>query len=266
MRLFVSNPDRAAIFAAASRLLQYPDQDLLDRLDTFDLLASRLPGRARKPLLDFIRYLRGTQLLELQASYVETFDLRKRNCLDLTFPRAGDTRRRGMALWDFADLYRRHGYTQTTGDLPDYLPAVLELAALAAPEDREPFETLVRYRPEIVLLRTSLQADSSPYANVLRALEFALPRPGAAVLELARRLAEEGPPGERVGVAPDIVWLGANADASQTGQMPPGATSGSGVPVDEPDTAGMSIDGCEINPIDATGICPIDMAEELEAR
>jgi nitrate reductase molybdenum cofactor assembly chaperone NarJ/NarW len=238
MRPSISDADRTGVFAVASRLLQYPDQELLDCLDPVQEIAGRLNAGARKPLLDFVAYLRGAPLLELQASYVETFDLRNRNCLDLTFPRTGDTRRRGMALWDFSDLYRRHGYSQTSGDLPDFLPALLELAAEAEPEDREPFETLVRHRPEVTLLRASLEADASPYAGVLRALEFMLPKPSAEMRELARRLAEEGPPKELAGVAPDFVWLGEN---------PPG---------------GMTACGMDTEGIDDTEL----MAVQLEAR
>jgi nitrate reductase delta subunit len=238
MRWAVSDADRAAVFAAASRLLQYPDQDLLDCLDPIEQIAGRLPAGARKPLLDVIAYLRAAPLLELQASYVETFDLRSRNCLDLTFPRTGDTRRRGMALWDFAELYRRHGYDQTSGDLPDFLPALLELAAQVGPEDRGPLETLLRHRPEIALLRASLEADRSSYASVVCALEFVLPKPSAADVALMRRLAEEGPPRELAGVAPDIVWLGS----------------------DSPD--GMNACGKDSEAIDDTEL----MAEQLEAR
>ncbi len=220
----MSDADRTAIFAVTSRLLQYPDEELIDCLDPIEVVARRLPHAAQRALLDIVAYLRGAPLLELQASYVETFDLRNRNCLDLTYPQAGDTRRRGMALCSFADLYRRRGYAQTSGDLPDFLPALLELAAEAEPEDREPFETLVQYRPEVALLRSSLQADGSPYASVLQALELALPKPSAAVLELARRLAEEGPAKERVGVAPDAVWLGLGAagmDAAEIDEAEP---------------------------------------------
>lgn len=206
MKLRASGADRVAVFAAASRLLQYPDEALLDCLPTIEQILQPLPAGARTPLLAFVRHLKSTPLLELQAAYVETFDLRQRNCMHLTFPQAGDTRRRGMALWRFGDLYRRRGYSLASGELPDFLPALLELAAQAGPEDAEPFELLVRYRPEIAVLRSSLQADQSPYAALLHALEFVLPKPGPAVLEAARRLAEEGPPEEQVGIAPDFRW------------------------------------------------------------
>ena len=44
-----------------------------------------------------------------QADYVETFDLRRRCCLYLTYYTYGDTRKRGMALLQFKHLYRGPG-------------------------------------------------------------------------------------------------------------------------------------------------------------
>lgn len=209
-----SATDRASVYAATSRLLQYPDQELLDCLGSIEQLVRRSAGSARVPLLAFIDYLRTTALLELQAAYVETFDLRSRNSMYLTYAGAGDTRSRGMALWRFADLYRRHGYAPTTGELPDFLPALLELAAEAGPGDDEPYDFLVRHRAEIALLRASLEADGSPYAGVVRALELTLPRLAGLERDQVRRLAEEGPPEEQVGVAPDFRWLTAEPGGS----------------------------------------------------
>jgi nitrate reductase delta subunit len=170
-------------------------------------LARKLPPDWRQSLIGFLDHVSCTPLLELQAAYVETFDLRQRNCLYLTFRRSGDTRGRGEALWRFAELYRRHGYSLNGRELPDFLPALLELAAEAPDEDAEPFELLVRHRPEIALLAASLRSDGSPYAGLLAALELALPKPDSAVLEEARRLAQGGPPEEQVGIAPDFCWL-----------------------------------------------------------
>ena len=45
-----------------------------------------------------------------QADYVETFDLRRRCCLYLTYFTHGDTRKRGMALLQFKHLYGRAGH------------------------------------------------------------------------------------------------------------------------------------------------------------
>lgn len=198
----MSRADRTVLFATISCLLRYPDEALMGQLGLLEEAIECLPDRARKPLGRLVAHLAGIPLIELQADYVRTFDLRHRNCLYLTYHHDGDTRRRGMALWRFADVYRRHGYTISDGELPDFLPAVLELASGAAPDDTEPLDLLVECGPGIALLSHSLHEDGSPYADAIRALEHALPDPDPAALEATRRLEELGPPVERVGLEP----------------------------------------------------------------
>ncbi len=191
--------DRAAVFAVASRLLQYPDEELTGCLDELETLARRLPAESRQPLCRLIGHYKAISLIRLQAEYVETFDMRGRNCLYLTYLRSGDTRARGMALWQFGELYRARGFSLAGGELPDYLPAMLELAAQAEVGDEGPLEALAAHRAEIAVLRGSLEAAESPYAGVVRAVELALPKPDRDVLETARRLAGAEPPRELVG-------------------------------------------------------------------
>lgn len=198
----MSRADRTVLFATTSCLLRYPDEALKGQLGLIGEAIECLPDRARNPLSRLVAHLAGTPLIELQADYVRTFDLRHRNCLYLTYHQDGDTRGRGMALWRFADLYRRRGYTISDGELPDFLPAVLELASGAAPDDSEPLDMLVERAPSIALLSHSLGEDGSPYADAIRALQLALPQPDPAALEATRRLEELGPPVERVGLAP----------------------------------------------------------------
>lgn len=212
MRSHLSEPERRVVLAAASRLLQYPDDGLLDQLPLLREAAQGIAARAGRPLLRFIEHAHRSALLDLQADYVATFDLRRRYCLYLSYHLNGDTRRRGMALWRFQELYRSHGYSLASGELPDFLPAVLELAAeteaiepgseAAEPEVAEPLDLLVEHQPAIESLGHALEQAGSPYADVIVALEAALPPPSRAVLEAARRLETEGPPAEQVGLEP----------------------------------------------------------------
>jgi len=207
----LSHEDRAVAMAAVSRVLLYPDAELLGQLPLLREAAGRLPGSLRLPLLRLVDHLAGSPLLALQADYVATFDLRRRNCLYLTYHLNGDTRRRGRALWRFADVYRQRGCGVVDGELADFLPALLELAAEAGADDPVPFDLLVEHQPGIAVLRRSLEDDASPYADAVRVLEAVLPRPSEAVLEAARRLEAEGPPIEQVGLDP-FDALGAPGD------------------------------------------------------
>jgi nitrate reductase delta subunit len=196
----VTLAQRAVAFAVVSRLLRYPDDELGRDLPLLREAVVGLPRAARLPLERLLEHLSGRPLLDLQAQYVATFDLRRRNCLYLTYHLSGDTRRRGLAIWRFAAVYRDRGYRLNGGELADYLPAVLELAAEVGPEATAPLDLIVEHRPPIAVLRTSLAAERSPYYDAIVALEAVLPRPDPRILEGAARLADEGPPLELVGL------------------------------------------------------------------
>jgi nitrate reductase delta subunit len=160
-----------------------------------------LPGSAAKNSLErFTDYLADHDALELAQAYVETFDLRRRTSLYVTYYVHGDTRKRGMALLRLKRLYAAGGLEPATGELPDYLPLMLEFAALAPDGFGETL--LVENRPALELLRSGLHDAGSPYAHLLDALTSGLPRLSPRERERIRRLAAEGPPSEQVGLQP----------------------------------------------------------------
>ncbi|MCG5218989.1 nitrate reductase molybdenum cofactor assembly chaperone [Streptosporangium sp. KLBMP 9127] len=171
---------------AASELLCYPDA----------ALRARLPGLDCPELARFVEYARGCAPGALEAHYVETFDLRRRCCLYLTYYTDGDTRRRGASLARLKVLYRARGWELTGGELPDFLPVILEFAAL----DEAGEQVLRRHRAGLELLRTALRDCGSPYEWVVGAVCATLPEITPRELAKAARLAEAGPPAEEVGI------------------------------------------------------------------
>lgn len=196
----LSPQQRSLVFASAALLLRYPDEQLLERLPLLRQAADRLPASALAPLAGFLDQVAATPLIDLQASYVATFDLKRRHCLYLTYYLNGDTRRRGMALWRFQDAYGSRGFAVDAGELPDFLPVVLELAA-SGQEDLA-LALLLEHRQGLEVLGHSLQEATSPYAAVVGVLSAALPDPTPEVLAAAATLAAEGPPDEQVGLEP----------------------------------------------------------------
>ena len=184
----------------ASLLLGYPEQQLLDRLPLLRAAAAPLRTELAGPLGRVLDHVETTPLERQQADYVETFDLRRRCCLYLTYFTHGDTRKRGMALLQFKHLYTRAGMTLADGELPDHLAVVLEFAALGDAARGE--RLLHEYRPGLELLRVSLEERRSPYAGVLQAVCATLPPVEAADREAVLRLAQQGPPAEDVGLDP----------------------------------------------------------------
>ncbi|MFC5177157.1 nitrate reductase molybdenum cofactor assembly chaperone [Nocardioides taihuensis] len=182
---------------AASYLLAYPDDRLLDQLPT---IRAALTEQRVTTLDAFLDHLGQTPLARLEREYVDVFDLSRRHALYLSYWTDGDTRRRGEVLARFKATYRESGFrVDTSGELPDYLPMVLEFAAVADPVAGE--ELLRAYRASLELLRIGLVEDRSPYADVVAAVCATLP--GASPADRAAVQAMvDGPPSESVGLEP----------------------------------------------------------------
>jgi nitrate reductase delta subunit len=178
-----------------SLLLQYPDDELLAA--RAELAAAGLAGG---PVGRFVDWWASEDPDELRRAYVETFDFSRRNSLYLTYHVHGDRRQRGVALLRLKQRYAAADLDLLEGELPDYLPVMLEFAALAPVEVG--LAALVESRDAIELVRSSLHEAGSPYAPLLDAVAAVLPGLTGAQAARVRRLAAEGPPSEQVGLEP----------------------------------------------------------------
>ena len=200
-----ARPETQAVhtWAVCSAVLDYPTEQLLTSLDD---LAALVPGHPHlTPLLD---HLRRTPLAQLQQDYVATFDHTRRCALYLTYFAYGDTRRRGAALVHFKDAYRRGGvaWDDDLGELPDHLCAVLQFGATVDPDIAR--SLLLEHRAGVEMLRLALTGwrnddgtTGSPWAGALVALCDTLPELAGTEADAVRRLVEQGPPAEEVGLA-----------------------------------------------------------------
>ena len=158
------------IYKLLAVLLDYPDQELLDHLPEIGAEIGKSPAidKAEKDaLLKLIDFLANTPLIELQESYVKTFDLTPEHSLHLTHHLFGDDndRNRGPALIDLGELYKDYGIQTTTNELPDYLPLILEFAAML--EDNEATTFLADANKVLTVLTDNLIKAGSPYAPLL---------------------------------------------------------------------------------------------------
>jgi nitrate reductase delta subunit len=183
---------------AASLLLRYPDADVLAALPTLRAALAALPRDVAEPLAVVAAHRASRAPENLAAEYVELFDFRRRCCLHLTYYTDGDTRLRGEALARFAAVYRHAGLVVADGELPDYLPAVLDLAAI----DDAGWSLLRGNRVGLNLLAAALAKEPSVYRHAADAVLLLLPPAGARELAAAAHLARTGPPREQVGLEP----------------------------------------------------------------
>jgi nitrate reductase delta subunit len=185
---------QARTLRAAALLLAYPDDEFYDRLPVVRAAATTSPGLSR-----FVAHVDARSPAQLQSDYVETFDLRRRCCLYLSYYSYGDTRKRGMALLRFTHAYRAAGYELDASELPDHLAVVCEFAACAPEPGLRLFH---EHRAGLELLRMALRDSGSAYLDVVDAIRAVLPEPAPRDLERAMALAQSGPPAEEVGLEP----------------------------------------------------------------
>jgi nitrate reductase molybdenum cofactor assembly chaperone NarJ/NarW len=172
---------------------------------------ARLPAPYAGKLDGLVRHLRTTDLRALQEEYVDTFDHTRRRALHLTYFAYGDTRRRGVALVQFKQAYRKAGLEFDAEELPDHLCAVLRFGATPAPTSPGSRPTgaattdgawrlLLDHRAGIEVLRLALRDQGSPWLAGVEAVCDTLPALRGEDVDAVRRLVAEGPPGEEVGV------------------------------------------------------------------
>ena len=171
MALFNHPPMASKSLRVLARLLGYPDAELRGNLAA---LREALHGERALPpqrlaelnaLMDFIAQ---SAPLEAEAGYVELFDRGRATSLHLFEHVHGDSRDRGPAMIDLAQTYEKAGLFLAEGEMPDFLPVVLEFTSTQPP--REAREFLAEMAHIFNAIFAALQQRGSAYACVLGAL------------------------------------------------------------------------------------------------
>jgi nitrate reductase molybdenum cofactor assembly chaperone NarJ/NarW len=190
----------AASWQSVSLLLEYPDTVALKQFSTVRSVALKLPPEIGQPLVTFLDEASSIPLEELQTDYVDTFDVTRKCSLHLTYFSSGDTRRRGVALVEFKQAYRRAGVelADENGELPDFLPVLLEFGAFTSRDSA--WKLLNDHRVGIELLHRALVRRESRWLPVVDALRATLPSLGEDDELALAELIAAGPPSEDVGI------------------------------------------------------------------
>ncbi|MFC9875082.1 nitrate reductase molybdenum cofactor assembly chaperone [Nocardia salmonicida] len=203
--------EQRLVWQAASLLLAYPDSEHRTRLELVGQLCAHLPRERAEPLLRVVTELSTVTEVAAAQQFTETFDLRRRATLLLTYWTDGDTRNRGMAMLAFTEAYRGAGVEPPRGEVADHLPVVLEFAATVDPVAGAAL--LTAYRRAIHAIGLALSDEGSLYAPVLAAVVATLPPATEQDLGWARRLVDAGPAAESVGLAPFTLTVPARRSA-----------------------------------------------------
>ncbi|MFH5228649.1 nitrate reductase molybdenum cofactor assembly chaperone [Antrihabitans spumae] len=195
-----STLEHRLVWQTAALLLAYPDEQFAERLATADELLAHVSGSVADLLGTTVAELRALEPMRAAVGYVDTFDMRRRSTLYLTYWTAGDTRNRGSHMLAFTHTYREAGVSPPEREAPDYLPVVLEFAATVDPAAGR--RLLIDHRAPIDLLCDALRHAGSPYAHAVAAVCETLPVRTDRDAQRALQLAAAGPPTESVGLQP----------------------------------------------------------------
>jgi nitrate reductase delta subunit len=171
--VFTLNPTRPMqkTLRVLSALLGYPDAQQRSHLAEMRglLHAEGALAPARRAEIDaLIDALEAAEPMDAEADYVELFDRGRGASLHLFEHVHGDSRERGPAMIDLGQTYAAAGLILAEGELPDYLPAVLEFVSTQPPREARAF--LGEMAHILNALFGALQQRRSAYAAVLGAL------------------------------------------------------------------------------------------------
>jgi nitrate reductase molybdenum cofactor assembly chaperone len=162
------------LYKLLSVLLQYPTQELCAHWQEIERLIPTLDNASeedQQALQAFMVWARGLSLTQWQAAYVQTFDLTPDNALYLTHHLFEEQdRTRGPTLVKLSEYFKRAGYEIGSGELPDYLPLLLEYISTLE-DELSAREFLRQSAPVSEIVAQNLEKIDSPYAPLLRIVE-----------------------------------------------------------------------------------------------
>lgn len=166
-----SPPKMTHTLRACALLISYPDADLRRMLPSIATALheeAALSATRLAELEALIEALQQQDPIDTEAAYVELFDRGRSTSLHLFEHVHGDSRDRGPAMIDLAQTYEKAGLFLSPGELPDYLPVVLEFASTQPPKEARAF--LAEMTHILNALFTALVKRESRYASVVGAL------------------------------------------------------------------------------------------------
>ena len=164
-------PDAPRTLRVLARLLGYPDAELRANLAAMSRVLheeAALPQARLAELDALLAQIGRLDPLDAEADYVQLFDSGRRTSLHLFEHVHGDSRERGPAMIDLAQTYEKGGLYLAEGEMPDYLPVVLEFASTQPPREARAF--LAEMVHILQAIFSALQQRGSAYASVLGAL------------------------------------------------------------------------------------------------
>ena len=135
----------------AAYLLGYPDEDWRQDFSEYRALVDEIKTpQVKDSFSDLFSYVESLGAKEYENLYVRSFDFSQNTNLYLTTHDRTDFGKQAQELHEFKTLFLENGF-DLKNELPDYLPAILELAAAVPAQNAK--KILDAAKSKIELLR-----------------------------------------------------------------------------------------------------------------
>lgn len=160
-------------FKILGLLLTYPVPETIQHWPAMSALLEEeqlLGKKALKHIQQWMSDTHAKDIYALQESYVETFDRGRGHCLHLFEHIHGESRERGQAMVDLAEMYATKGLSIQHSELPDYLPLFLEYCSLC--DFNEAQSLLSEVSHILVSIGTKLKKRDNSYHVIFETLQY----------------------------------------------------------------------------------------------
>jgi nitrate reductase delta subunit len=193
--------DRRLQLKIISQLIQYPDEGFMKRLPDVQAVVEELPEALKEKIGGFISGIKSTSQIHLQETYTRAFYMSSKTTLNMAYHQWGNSDKRAVALAGLEQVYRQAGYERIGGELPDFLPLILEF--LSIHPDAEGTEFFRQCLSGLEGLSARLREADPVYAALLDTLACILSvQAGEDVPRSLERKGEHAPGANLTGGAP----------------------------------------------------------------
>ena len=159
-------------YKVAARLLDYPDAELMENLDAVTQLVNsdlEVTTEEKQVVNELVSWMQSHDLTRIQQTYVDTFDMTPEHDLHLTHHLFGESRERGPAMVEISEHYKAAGLEVSNGELPDFLPLILEYVSTL--DEMQARFFLNDAAKVLTVLADNLDKVDSLYGRLIRVIE-----------------------------------------------------------------------------------------------
>ncbi|MEG1521013.1 MAG: nitrate reductase molybdenum cofactor assembly chaperone [Bacteroidales bacterium] len=174
LKTYLEDYNMLKTYKILSILLDYPTEDTVKVLPSVMpiLEEEKLLNRVSlRNMLSFLENVEKQDLLEWKEKYTSQFDYAAATSLYLFDHVYGDSKKRGMAMVDLKQLYASEGMEISSGELPDYLPVLLEFIANSQTHEQGA-DLLAETGHVLKKIETNLKEGNSPYSYLISILIY----------------------------------------------------------------------------------------------